>query len=135
VRPTYPYGKLYFYEHILQVPVYIIFDPHSLQDNQYKLQIPDANGRFWIPELNLFLGIWHGLRLGSTIHWLRWWDGTGNLLLWSSEKAEQEQQRADQERQRAKQERQRAEQEKPRAEAAEQEIARLRALLKQREQP
>lgn len=135
VRPNYPYGKLYFYEHILCVPVYIIFDPHSLllevrrlQNDKYELQTPDANARFWIPKLNLFLGIWSGSRLGSTIHWLRWWDADGNLLLWSSEKVEQE-------RQRAEQERQRAEQEKARAEAAEQEIARLRLLLNQREQP
>ncbi|NJO80657.1 MAG: hypothetical protein HC827_20565 [Cyanobacteria bacterium RM1_2_2] len=149
VRPNYPYGKLYFYEHILQVPVYAIFDPHSLalevrrlQDGQYALQPPDANGRFWLPELNLFLGVWYGSRLGSTIHWLRWWDATGHLLLWSFEKAEQERQRAEQEkaraeqeRQRAEQERQRAEQEKARAEAAEQELARLRALFNQREQP
>lgn len=33
--------------------------------------------------------------------WLRWWDTEGNLLLWSSEQAEQERQRAEQERQRA----------------------------------
>lgn len=128
VRPTYPYGKLYFYEHILQVPVYAIFDPHSqtlevrrLQNGNYELQSPDANGRFWLPELSLFLGVWYGSRLGSTIHWLRWWDEAGNLLLWSFEKAERERQRAERERQRA--------------EAAEQELARLRALLDQREQP
>lgn len=141
VRPNYPYGKLYFYEHILQVPVYAIFDPHSLmlevrrlQDGKYELQTPDANGRFWIPELQLFLGVWYGSRLGSTIHWLRWWNQAG-LLLWSFEKAEQERQRAEQEKIRAEQEHQRAEQEKIRAEAAEQEIERLRLLLNQPDQP
>lgn len=35
------------------------------------------------------------------MNWLRWWDSDGNLLLWSSEQAEQERQRAEQERQRA----------------------------------
>jgi hypothetical protein len=40
---------------------------------------------------------------------LRWWDKSGNLLLWGSELVEQERQRAEQERQRAEQERQRAE--------------------------
>ncbi|PSB22485.1 hypothetical protein C7B76_03665 [filamentous cyanobacterium CCP2] len=122
VRPIYPYGKLYFYEQILQVPTYVIFDPHSLtlevrqlQEKQYALQSPNEQGRFWIPALRLFLGIWHGKRLGRTIHWLRWWDEAGNLLLWSAEKAEQEHQRAEQERQRA--------------EAAEAELARLRSLL------
>jgi Uma2 family endonuclease len=140
VRPNYPYGKLYFYEHILQVPTYVIFDPYSLllevrqlQDGQYLLQTPDLNGRFWIPAFNLFLGIWEGERLGTTIHWLRWWDEAGNLLLWSSEKAELERQRAEQEKERAEQEKLRAEQERERAEAAEQEIERLRALLRQEE--
>jgi bacterioferritin (cytochrome b1) len=35
------------------------------------------------------------------MNWLRWWDRDGNMLLWSSEKAEQEHQRADEEKQRA----------------------------------
>jgi hypothetical protein len=34
-------------------------------------------------------------RLGTTAHWLRWWDVSGNLLLWSSEKSTQEHQRAE----------------------------------------
>ncbi|HBL57352.1 MAG TPA: hypothetical protein DDZ80_01920 [Cyanobacteria bacterium UBA8803] len=108
IRPTYPYGKLYFYERILAVPSYVIFDPYEprlevrrLQDSQYLLQEPTAEGRYWIPELELFLGIWYGTRLGSTIHWLRWWDEAGNMLLWSAEQAEQERQRAEQERLRA----------------------------------
>jgi hypothetical protein len=112
-RPTYPYGKLYYYEHILKVPTYVTFDPaipvievRRLEDGQYTLQTPDQNQRFWIPELNLWLGLWHGERLGITTHWLRWWDEAGNLLLWSTEKSEQERQRAEQEHQRAEQERQ-----------------------------
>jgi len=107
---------LYYYEHILQIPTYIIFDPYELdlevrrlQENQYVLQSATVEGRYWIPEINLFLGIWYGTRLGSTMHWLRWWDEGGNLLLWSSEKAELERLRAEQERQRAEQEKQRAE--------------------------
>ncbi len=65
------------------------------------LQQADTNGSFWIAELELFLGMWQGERLCQTMNWLRWWDGEGNLLLWSSEQAEQERQRAEQERQRA----------------------------------
>jgi hypothetical protein len=38
-----------------------------------------------------------------TAYWLRWWDKSGNLLLWGSELVEQERQRAEQERQRAEQ--------------------------------
>ncbi|WP_293128091.1 Uma2 family endonuclease [Microcoleus sp. bin38.metabat.b11b12b14.051] len=125
VRAKYPYGKLYCYEQIWQIPTYVIFDPYEpdlevrcLQENQYVLQSPTAEGRYWIPEINLFLGIWYGTRLGATMHWLRWWDAAGNLLLWSSEQSELERQRAEQERQRAEQERQRAEQERQRAESA-----------------
>ncbi|WP_293139506.1 hypothetical protein [Okeania sp. SIO3I5] len=46
------------------------------------------------------MGIWKGERLGQNINWLRWWDKSGNLLLWSSEKVEQEKQRVEQEKQR-----------------------------------
>jgi Uma2 family endonuclease len=102
LRSTPPYGKLYFYEQILQVPTYITYDPYEpslevryLQNGQYITQLPDANGKFWIPELELFLGIWPGERLCQTMNWLRWWDQQGNLLLWSSEQAAQERQRAE----------------------------------------
>lgn len=150
VRATPPYGKLYFYEKILRVPTYVIYDPavdslevRRLQDQndqvqEYEVQEPDAAGRFWIPELSLFLGIWQGERLAQTMSWLRWWDGDGNLLLWSSEQAEAERQRAEAERQRAEAERQRAEAEHQRAEevlqqltAERQRAERLAALLRQ----
>jgi hypothetical protein len=72
-----------------------------LQDGKYVLQQADNNGRLWIPELELFLGVWQGERLCQPMNWLRWWDSDGNLLLWSSEQTEQERQRAEQERQRA----------------------------------
>ncbi|MGD1806361.1 Uma2 family endonuclease [Dapis sp. BLCC M126] len=108
VRSTPPYGKLYFYEQILKVPTYVTYDPYELsievrrlQDGRYKLESANEKGYFWIPELELFLGIWPGERLGQNINWLRWWDKSGNLLLWSSEQAEQEKQRAEQEKQRA----------------------------------
>jgi Uma2 family endonuclease len=116
LRATPPYGKLHFYEQILQVPTYAIYDPYEpslevrcLQNGRYTTQPPDAEGRIHIPELDLWLGIWFGERLGQTTHWLRWWDNTGNLLLWSAEQAEQERQRAEQEHQRAEQQHQRAE--------------------------
>ncbi|MBE9201603.1 MULTISPECIES: Uma2 family endonuclease [unclassified Nodularia (in: cyanobacteria)] len=108
IRSTPPYGKLYFYEHILKIPTYVTYDPYEvilevrcLENEKYTLMATDANGRYWIPELELFLGIWQGERLCQTMNWLRWWDKEGNLLLWSSEQAEQERQRAEQEHQRA----------------------------------
>ncbi|MEO0768346.1 MAG: Uma2 family endonuclease [Cyanobacteria bacterium J06649_4] len=102
VRDTSPYGKLYFYEQILQVPTYVTYDPYDssvqvrqLKDGQYVLRSADENNRFWLPELKLSLGLWHGERLGKTTDWLRWWDESGSLLLWSAEQAESERQRAD----------------------------------------
>jgi Uma2 family endonuclease len=102
VKPTYPPGKWFFYEQILQVPNYALFEPdtgtlevYQLNDSgQYKLQQSD-NNRYWIAQMNLFLGVWQGTRENRTGYWLRWWDEQGNLLLWGSEKAEQERQRAE----------------------------------------
>ncbi len=123
LRSTPPYGKLYFYEQILQVPTYVTYDPYEpslevryLQQGHYVLQAADAQNRVWIPELELFLGIWAGERLRQTMNWLRWWDRAGNMLLWGSEQAEHQRQRAEQEQQRAEHQRQRAEQEQQRAE-------------------
>ena len=70
---------------------------------KYEQQLPDENNRYWIKELNLFIGIWQGSKAEFTTNWLRWWDLSGNLLLWGSELVEQERQRAEQERQRAEQ--------------------------------
>ncbi|MBV9386854.1 MAG: Uma2 family endonuclease [Chroococcidiopsidaceae cyanobacterium CP_BM_ER_R8_30] len=102
VRSTPPYGKLYFYERILQVPTYITYDPYEpslevrcLQNGRYTLQDANMHGQVWVPELELFLGIWFGERLQQTMNWLRWWDRAGNLLLWSAEQAEQEHQRSE----------------------------------------
>jgi Uma2 family endonuclease len=109
IKPTYPPGKWFFYERILKVPNYLIFEPDSgsleayrLDDTgQYSLQTADENNRHQIAEMNLYLGVWQGTRENRTGYWLRWWDKQGQLLLWGSELAEQERQRAEQERQRA----------------------------------
>ena len=39
-RPTFPYGKLYFYEQILQVPTYVTFDPAAV-----VLEVRHSSGR------------------------------------------------------------------------------------------
>ncbi|MBD2775880.1 Uma2 family endonuclease [Iningainema tapete] len=95
-KPTYPPGKWFFYELILEVPNYVIFEPDTgelevYQFNHYRryqLQNPDANNRYWIAEMGLFLGVWQGTKENRTGYWLRWWDKNGNLLLWGSERAE-----------------------------------------------
>jgi Uma2 family endonuclease len=122
-RPFFPYGKLWYYERILQVPYYVIFEPEAgtlevrrLEKGSYQLQQADEQGRYCIAPLNLFVGIWQGTKADRTGRWLRWWDTDGKLLLWGAERLEQERQRAEEERQRAEEERQRAEQEHQRAE-------------------
>jgi Uma2 family endonuclease len=115
-KPTYPPGKWYFYEQILRVPNYVIFEPTSgdlevyrLNDvGNYRLRSMNAEGRYDIPELQLSLGLWQGQREGRDGYWLRWWNASGDLLLWGREKVEQEKQRVEQEKQRAEQEKQRA---------------------------
>lgn len=95
-KPTYPPGKWFFYERVLQVPNYVIFEPdagdleiYQLDDSgRYQLQDPDANNRYPIAQIGLFLGRWQGTRENRTGYWLRWWDENGQLLLWGAEKAE-----------------------------------------------
>jgi Uma2 family endonuclease len=132
IKATYPPGKYFFYERILRVPNYVIFDIGKgtlevyRQDElgQYILQSANAEQRYWIPEMNLFLGTWQGTRETRTGPWLRWWNASGDLLLWGTERVEQERQRVEQERQRADHEHQRAEEAQQRAEQL---IAQLRA--------
>jgi Uma2 family endonuclease len=130
-RPIYPYGKWFFYEQILHVPVYVIFEPISgtlevqrFISGCYELQQADE-GRYWLPEMELFLGVWQGKKADRSGNWLRWWNRNGEIVLWGVERVEQERQRAEQERHRAEQERHRAEQERHRADRL---AARLLAL-------
>ncbi|MDJ1183302.1 Uma2 family endonuclease [Roseofilum casamattae] len=118
IKETYPPGKYFYYEQILQIPNYGIFDPatgilelYRLDDNRrYQLIEPNEQGRFWLPEMNLYLGVWEGGRENRNSYWLRWWDEDGNLLLWGTEQVARQRQTIDMERQRAERERQRAEQ-------------------------
>jgi Uma2 family endonuclease len=109
IKPTYPPGKWFFYEQVLQVPQYAIFEPqqgvlevYQLDDSgHYDLQQPNANNCYQIEALGLFLGVWQGSKTNRTGYWLRWWDEGGQMLPWGVESVEQERQRAEQERQRA----------------------------------
>lgn len=109
VKETFPVGKFFYYEQILQIPNYGIFHPdtgalelYRLNDQKkYKLETANDQGRFWIPEMQLFLGVWQGERENRDSYWLRWWDAQGNLLLWGREQVAQEHQRAEAEHQRA----------------------------------
>jgi hypothetical protein len=103
-----PVGKWYFYEQILQVPIYIIFEPNAgllevyrLQNGRYELEQPDVEGRHWVAELGLYLSAWRGCKADRTSYWLRWWDETGTILPWAIERLDQEKHRADQAQQRS----------------------------------
>ncbi|MGB6295246.1 MAG: Uma2 family endonuclease [Rivularia sp. (in: cyanobacteria)] len=97
-KRTYPPGKWFYYEQILQVPNYIIFEPesgtlevHRLDESgKYDLRSPSENNRYWLDEMQLFIGVWQGRRENREGCWLRWWDEAGNLLLWGTELVVQE---------------------------------------------
>lgn len=102
-KATYPPGKFFFYERILQVPNYGIFEPNSGslelyrldEGGRYQLVAANPSGRYWLPELELFLGSWLGRRENREGYWLRWWDDRDRLLLWGGERAERERERAE----------------------------------------
>jgi Uma2 family endonuclease len=103
IKPTYPYGKWWFYEQILQVPVYAIFEPKSGRLEVYRLilgkhELQADGGRYSLESMGLFLGVWEGEKSQRRGYWLRWWDENGNLLLWGAERVEQEHLRAEEER-------------------------------------
>jgi Uma2 family endonuclease len=121
-----PPTKWDVYEKILKVPYYLVFDRYTdrlrafhLRDATYtSLPLPQ-DGRIWMPEVGLGLGLWEGRYRGRQRLWLRWYNEQGQWIATDAEQAnlqtEQERQRTEQERQRAKQERQRAKQERQRA--------------------
>lgn len=110
INPYYPYGKWYFYEQILRVPLYVIFHPQRAQldvyrlvDGKYQVQDLGENCCIWLEEIGLFLGLWEGQKVEFNTTWLRWWDRDGNLLLWGKEYLDLDRQLLEQERQRAEQ--------------------------------
>ncbi len=117
----------------LGVKEYFIFDPEAkylkpplqgfrLKGTQYVPIAFNQDGSLTCKELKLLLTPeGHLLRLTDV--------KTGQRLLTSDERANQEAERAEQERQRAEQEKQRAEQEKQRADGLAAEVERLRAEI------
>lgn len=94
-------GKWFFYERIIQIPHYVIFEPASgeieayfREGGLYRKRSPNEAGRYWINGLDLFLGVWQGRHEVRTGYWLRWWNAAGELLSWPEERAAQAEQRA-----------------------------------------
>ncbi|MDQ3012830.1 MAG: Uma2 family endonuclease [Acidobacteriota bacterium] len=146
-----PPTKWEVYEQILRVPYYAVFGREANElrifqmTGQSYVEVFNHDGRFWIPEAKLGLGLWQGVYHGQERWWLRWYDAQGNWIPTGDEhivrerlRAEQERLRADQERQqkeaallREAQLRQRAEQAEQTAEQERQRAERLAELLRQ----
>jgi Uma2 family endonuclease len=114
-----PPNKWDVYEQMLRIPYYAVFSRYTNQLQVFRLaqgyyhELPLVEGRVWLPELGLGLGLWTGVYHGLERPWLRWYDAE---QAWIPTPVEREQRKIEQERQRADQERQRADQEKQRAE-------------------
>jgi len=129
-----PPGKWEVYERILQIPYYAVFDRYKYEFRLFELrndwyaEVELSDNKFWIPELELGLGVWEGKFQESDEQqvWLRWYDSTGNWVLLPEEL---ERQRADSEIREKELERQLADSEIRRAdsEIREKELERQRA--------
>jgi Uma2 family endonuclease len=109
-----PPRKWEVYEQNLRIPYYAVFDRYKYEFRMFKLnggryaEVALSGSRFWVPELELGLGVWQGRYQDVEQPWLRWYDGAGNWVLTPTEE-----------------ERQQTEQEKRRTERL---IAQLRSL-------
>ncbi len=107
--------KKQVYQDTFRTPDYFWFDPVTMElqgfhlvDGKYQEIQVTTDGRLWSQQLELYLGVYEGK--------LRFFTTENQLILSSEELAEQERLRADQAERRAQQ--------------AEQEIARLREVLR-----
>jgi Uma2 family endonuclease len=117
-----PPSKWKVYEQILRIPYYVTFSRYtnqlrifSLQSGKY-LEMQLAEQKFWLPEIQLGLGLWEGEYRSMHRLWLRWYDKEGNWLPTDAEAAKQQAESAEQ---RAESAEQRAESAEQRAESAE----------------
>ena len=128
------------YARVFATSEYFLYDPRRRKLEGFRLAapglyrplLPDADGRLRSEQLGVFLGPWHGTWEDQDEDWIRLFHPDGSLV---PTKDEAERQRAEAERQRAEAAEQRADAERRRAEQAEAELARLRALLGERDSP
>jgi Uma2 family endonuclease len=89
-----PPTKWEVYEQILRIPYYAIFDRYTYNFRVFKLdgarytEASLSNSRFWIPEIELGLGVWEGRYNNIQQPWLRWYDSIGNWILTPVEQKE-----------------------------------------------
>ncbi len=119
---------------------YFIFDPEhhlsketlrSYRLRQAALVLDTSSDRLCVPCLGLELTLWSGRYEETDSQWLRWATTGGRLIPTGIEQAEVEAKRANVEAKRANVEAKRADIEAKRANSAEQENAKLKALLRE----
>ena len=133
-------AKRAIYERDLQTPEYVVYDPLTQRLRGWRLDArgryqeltPDERGWLWSEQLGLWLGQAEYQIGGHTAPLLvvRFFDADGRMLPTEAEAAVAQAQR---EARRADAEARRAEAEAAARRAAEEEIARLKALLQQRQ--
>ena len=113
------------------MPEYFLYDPDTerldgfrLIGSSYAALQPNDHGWLWSAELGLWLGTWIGVHNGLHATWLRMFTSDGVLVPTHGEAEQQEREREQQ-----------APIKKNSADQAEQELARLRALLQQQQPP
>jgi Uma2 family endonuclease len=144
-----PPTKWEVYEQQLQIPYYVVFSRNPDKFQAFQLingryhELTLDKGRFWLPQIQLGLGLWQGNYNGAERQWLRWYDAKNRWISTPLEHLSEEsqarlaeKQRADSEAKARLAEKQRADSEakarlaeKQRADSAETELARLKALL------
>ncbi len=108
----------------LRIPYYVVFSRKLDQFRAFQLikgrynELTLDEERFWLPQIQLGLGLWKGEYHGFERQWLRWYDTKDR---WVFTPVEVEKQRTDLAR--------RADLETQRADSAEAELARFKALL------
>lgn len=107
-------GKFWVYEQVMRIPYYGIYqiyngtlEVYHLVDTTYERMTPNDRGHYYIPPMQVELGLWRGSYSSHSDElWLRWWDEEGNLLLTEHEEAEVQRERANIAEQQAQQEQQ-----------------------------
>ena len=130
-QPGEPPTKWEVYERILKIPYYVVFSRlegemrvFRLVRNRYREQVLSQQ-RFWIPELELGIGVHLTSDQGTDGLCLRWYDADGNWIPTAEEQAQQERLAKEEAQEQAKEAQEQAKEAQERAERL---AARLREL-------
>jgi len=88
------------YESILKVPYYFTYDhltkkilAFQLSSDGYISFLPNSQGFYYLPDVELYLGLWTGYYEKASTIWLRWYDQHFNLIPTPLERAQAEKER------------------------------------------